>query len=377
MGPQLLFDKSALQALSQAEARTTATHYYLVYAPILFAEILGDLKKFPSAEDQKREVSKVASKMPGGESCFTAHYGILLEANLLGHHIQMDGRPVLLGGIDVRDSLGRRGTFFEEQPERDALRRWLAGKMSEAEALLSNRWRESTREFSLEKLRSSTLRNSVIRTFESLMVSVESLCNDPCRRLENLQWIITEGGIGEKAGINIFNRWLALGMPSLKDFAPFAYYCLRVFAAFYLGIANDLVGTRSTNRLDLEYILYLPFCKVFCSGDRRFHSKLAPLFLEPDQDFVDAQVLKNDLSRIHNHFASLTTEDRKSYREKFGLYPPDWDDSFTNSVWKKHMKPRSEYKRLTLDADGEEKLMEHIRPMMEAIKAARRPRDDA
>jgi hypothetical protein len=376
MGPQLLFDKSALQSLSKNEAQTVATHYYLVYAPILFAEILGDLKKFRSVADQKREVHKVASKMPGGESCFTAHYKILLEANLLGHDIKMDGRPILLGGTDVTDSLGRKGTFFEEQPERDALRRWIAGKMSEAEGLLSKRWRESTRGFSLERLRSSTLRNSNIRTFESLMLAVENLCNDQSRRLENLQWIVAEAGIDKQAGTNVFNRWLELDMPSLKAFAPFAYYCLRVFAAFYLGVANDLLSTRSTNRLDLEYILYLPFCKVFCSGDR-FHSKVAPLFLESDQDFVDAQIFKDDLLRIHNHFASLTKEDRKSYRERFGLYPPDWDDSFTNTVWKKHMKPRSEYKRLKLDAAGEKKLMEHLRPMMDAIKAARRSRDDA
>src|SRR5205814_9782241 len=118
-----------------------------------------------------------------------------------------DGRPILLGGNDITDSLGRKGTFFEEQPERDALRRWLAGYMSEAEALLSKRWRESTRGFSLEKLRSSTLRNFDVRNLESLMLAVGNLCNDRSRQLENLQWIIADAGIGEQSGTNIFNRW--------------------------------------------------------------------------------------------------------------------------------------------------------------------------
>jgi hypothetical protein len=375
VGPQLLFDKSALQGLSQAEARTATTHFYLVYAPILFAEILGDLKKFPLADDQKREVSKVASKMPGGESCFTAHYRTLLEANLLGRHVEMDGRPILLGGTDVTDSLGRRGVFFDEQPERGALRRWLAGRMSEAEELLSKRWRESTRALSLESLRNSGLRNSDIQTFEGLMVTVDNFCDDRSRQLENLQWIIVEAGIEEQAGTAIFNRWLALGMPSLKHFAPFAHYCLRVFAAFYMGLANDILSTRSTNRLDLEYILYLPFCKVFCSCDH-FHLVFAPFFLQPDQDVVDGRVLKNDLRQIRNYFESLTYQDRKAYRDRFGLYPPDLPDSFTNTVWKKHMKPRSEYKRLKLDAAGEKRLTEHVRPMIDAIKAARNTRRD-
>jgi hypothetical protein len=375
MGPQLLFDKSALQALSQAEGRTAATHYYLVYAPILFSEIFGDLKKFASPDDQKREVAKVASKMPGGESCFTAHYRILVEANLLGEHVQMDGRPILLGGTDVTDSLGRKGTFFEEQPERSALRRWLAGEMSEAEALLSQRWRESTRAFSLERLRSSTLRDFRVRSLADVMVAAENLCIDRSRQFENLQWIVAESGVPEETATKIFNRWLALGMPPLSDFAPFAYYCLRVFVAFYIGLANDVLSTRSSNRLDLEYVLYLPFCKVFCSCDS-FHLKLAPLFLQPDQDVVDGQILKQDLRRIRNYFDSLAEEDRKSYREKFGLYPPDWDDSFTNTAWKKHMKPRSEYKQLKLDAAGRKKLMEHIRPMMDAVNAARKAQRD-
>jgi len=375
VGPQLLFDKSALQALSQAEARTATTHYYLVYSPILFAEILGDVKKFPSADDQKREVSKVASKMPGGESCFTAHYKILLEANLLGQHVEMDGRPILLGGIDVTDSLGRTGTFFEEQPERAALRRWLAGSMSEAEELLSKRWRESTRAFSLERLRNSTFRNSDIQTFESLMLAVDNLCDDRSRQLENLQWIIVEAGVEEQTGIAIFDRWLALGMPPLKHFAPFAHCCLRVFAAFYMGLANDLLSTRSTNRLDLEYILYLPFCKVFCSCDH-FHLTFAPFFLQPDQDVVDGRVLKNDLRQIRNYFGSMTEQERKEYRERLGLYPPDLEDSFTNMVWKKHMKPRSEYKRLELDASGTKKLMDDLRPIKDAIEAARKARSE-
>jgi hypothetical protein len=231
--------------------------------------------------------------------------------------------------------------------------------MSEAEELLSKRWRESTRAFSLERLRNSTFRNSDIQTFESLMLAVDNLCDERSRQLENLQWIIVEAGVEEQTGIAIFNRWLALGMPPLKHFAPFADCCLRVFAAFYMGLANDLLSTRSTNRIDLEYILYLPFCKVFCSCDH-FHLTFAPFFLQPDQDVVDGRVLKNDLRQIRNYFDSLTEQDRKAYRDRFGLYPPDLDNSFTNMVWSKHMKPRSEYKRLKLDANGRQKLMDDL-----------------
>lgn len=40
------------------------------------------------------------------------------------------------------------------------------------------------------------------------------------------------------------------------------------FHSFYLGISNGLIASKPTNRIDLEYLLYLPFCKVFTSTDR-------------------------------------------------------------------------------------------------------------
>jgi hypothetical protein len=99
MGPQLLCDKSALQAFSSADVAVLNKHYWLVYCPVLFIEVLGDLRKVQGDPARSaRDVAKVSAKIRPGESCFTAHYRAVLEMDLLGHCVPMDGRPIRLGG---------------------------------------------------------------------------------------------------------------------------------------------------------------------------------------------------------------------------------------------------------------------------------------
>ena len=126
MGPQLLLDKSSLQSLSYDEILCLSKIYYMVCAPVLFVEILGDLKIHLEDEERSMEiVAYIASKIQSGSSIFTAHYKTLMVANLLGTTIETAGRPVRVGGHDVVDSNGKNGVFFGEEPEREALRRWM------------------------------------------------------------------------------------------------------------------------------------------------------------------------------------------------------------------------------------------------------------
>ena len=98
MGPQLLIDKSAIQSLSSREATLAHAYFYIVYAPTLFIEILGDIKKHgDDRERARREVAKANAKLTPIDSSYTCHYRIAIEANLHGNPIPMDGRPLKLG----------------------------------------------------------------------------------------------------------------------------------------------------------------------------------------------------------------------------------------------------------------------------------------
>ena len=368
MGPQLLLDKSTLQSLSYDEAWCVQRHYWLVYAPILFIEVLGDLKKVATDPNRaKRIVASIAGKIQPTDSCFTAHYKMLLTANLLGNEVEMEGRPIKLGGTPITDARGQRAIFFDQEPEHEALRRWRAGEFSEAEEVLSNRWRQSTREIDLDSWARGQKTLPKLKSLSELRECALEICNSPEHQLENLRFLIAEARIPQNETTQIYDLWLNRGMPRLREYAPYAYYCLSVYMSFYLGLANKLIGTRSTNRVDLEYVLYLPFCKVFLSNDK-FHIQFAPLFLNDEQDFIDGSAFKTDIKRISNYWESLSKEERNKLQREWGDYPPDWKDSITNQLWEKHMTPRSEYTPIETTPEREKEIIEHMKPYLDAIE---------
>ncbi|MGC2330827.1 MAG: hypothetical protein WA581_05195 [Candidatus Acidiferrales bacterium] len=55
------------------------------------------------------------------------------------------------------------------------------------------------------------------------------------------------------------------------------------------------------------YLYYLPFCSVFTSKDN-FHAQIVPLFLAPEQTFVNGTELKEDLAKLVAHYESLPKE---------------------------------------------------------------------
>ena len=339
MGPTILFDKSALQSLSIVEnCWCLGRHYCVVYPPILLTEILGDLTKYPDNEESKRLVADIADKIKPRDSCFTTDCRILLANDLLGNLVPLDRKPIRIDAIPVHDAVLGNGLYFQTPPERKILRRWIRGEFTAIEQELSERWRSSTEAIDVEDLRQRG-DFPAVDSVDQLMSITLKFCDDPNRQMENLSFLLEEAVLSFLS-TPIFEVWLNQDMPELKKFAPFAYYCLTVIVAFYTAIANHLgVAEGRTNRVDLEYLFYLPFCQVFVSDDK-FHKKFAPFFLTDQQDFVEGNELKQDLKRIQIYWDSLSGDEQQAYLQKSGSYPPDWEDSITNQLWKKHMRPR-------------------------------------
>ena len=85
-------------------------------------------------------------------------------------------------------------------------------------------------------------------------------------------------GIPQDLRPKITQRWKSLGAPNLCDFAPYAAYLLSVDLLFYFGLAANLISSqRPSNKIDIAYLYYLPFCMVFASNDN-LHARTAPLF---------------------------------------------------------------------------------------------------
>ncbi len=141
-------------------------------------------------------------------------------------------------------------------------------------------------------------------------------------------------------GGEILARWYRAVRPSIRIYAPYLTHVLTVDQFFYLAMAASRVGTQhSSNKADMAYLHYLPFCMVFTSRDNLL-VRTAPLFLRSDQSFVHGDDLKADLRTLDLHYDALPEEKKKGVYS-FAAYPPDDNSYLVTQLWKKHMTPPS------------------------------------
>lgn len=359
MGPAILIDKSTFQSLSKDEVFYLQIHYNVVYCPTIFYEILGDLTKHKDIESSRKEVAKLSYKINGLDTCFTTDFRTLLTAELFGHNITMDGRPILSGGKEVVDAEGNRGMFFDESPEYVALRKWTDGEFTEAEKQHSENWRNSIQDIDLDIAKANS-KYIKVKKITDLKKCTHELLDDPDNQLFLLQFILSQTGLNSGYRNQICDQWLKNGMPNITEFAPYCYYFLTVSMAFYIGIANNLISNKATNLIDLEYIYYLPFCKLFSSTDK-FLKTFSPLFIIEGQRFVWGNDLKSDLKSLCKYWEEKGSDARFAYQKEYGNYPPKIPNSLTCEIWEKWAGQRRKQKKFT----NEEK--EHIQDKLNSI----------
>jgi hypothetical protein len=263
----------------------------------------------------------------------------MIRGELAGHKVEMSGVPVLGGARQITNSEGKKGFVFDEPEEHKALLRWQVGDFDGAEVLLAEAWRLSSELIDLEGMQ-KTLKDTYsgrinLRTLVDTGKFVDELLRTaPPQQL--LMWFLHDAGIAlrenEAARVQSF-RDVPPG--SISSVLPYTSYCLRAALIFHFGLAFGLVSTRGTNRLDLEYFYYAPFCHVFSSGDK-FHRKMASLILQQCM-FVTASVLKADLADLAKQRTALEQTEHTEEGRSYG--PPPNEASVTHQAWMRTMKP--------------------------------------
>jgi len=292
MGPILLCDKSTIQGLSSVELNMLRRNYSLNIPPVLLMEILADLRKAENLTVGQAEVRSLAKKLV--PACSTVNVGFrdIVVGEICGHRIPADGRPVLRGGKSVASG-GKTGMIFEQSPEDEALLRWQVGSFLDAEKILAGEWRRISQAIDLEAtqrlLRNHYSRHTKLKTLTDAAALVDELLRSAPPR-KSLSWFLTDCEIL----LNNLEEPLARiekdsGF-SFETDLPYTSRCLRTALIFHFGLAFGLVSTRPTNRIDLEYLYYVPFCMVFSSGDS-LHRDLVQ-FISKDQIFVPRDVLQ-------------------------------------------------------------------------------------
>ncbi len=152
MGPTLIYDKSAIHSFSEREACWLTNLYNVNMTPVLFMEVMADLKKFPNDFPlSSRQVQTLVNNFSPIDTYQSVHHREMWVNNLIGYDVPMEGKTMMGGAVPLTASNGKKGLFIDEGPEEKALHRWWKGAFEEFEHELADQWRESTRNVDLQE----------------------------------------------------------------------------------------------------------------------------------------------------------------------------------------------------------------------------------
>jgi len=339
-GPILLFDKSVLQSLSVDEAVWLDTFYFPCITPLFFTETLADLEKeVQKGRSPEDVVGNLAQKTPIG-GAINVHHHTLSANELLGQTVELRHIPVVPSGNPVNTQNGRRAVVYDSPPEAAALSRWQEHDFLDVERRFAKAWRDALSGIDLDGLfrqgREIIKRVGRPKDLVAAKVAAVELLRKPGSRYVASA---LEAYKPEDLGRTVLERWRANGSPPIADFSPYTAHLLLVDLFFCIGLGADLIGReRPTNKIDIAYLYYLPFCMAFTSRDK-LHERTAPLFLDSDQEFIRGDDLKADLANLDAHYSQLSDEEKLRGVMSFAHYPPVEGDFLASKLWDKLMRP--------------------------------------
>jgi hypothetical protein len=379
MGPSLILDKSAVEAMSRDDVRVQQEYFYTVITPILVSEICADIQKLRDGKCDESKVRSLAKKANPLDSVVTGDWRILCKAELLGRGRveigrQHSRRAVVLGGHFVPIGDGKKASWLEPQPEAMALLRWSGGTCTSNDETYATRWRETTKKIDLISLRRRFgIGQHRVETTEALTSRVAQYLRDPSLQTFLLALLLEETGADWGESMLIKQRWGGKAALEWQNRCPYARLCLRTLITFYWALGSNIVGTKATNRLDIEYLLYLPFCSVFVSGDEGTHGRLAPLLLESDQRFVRVADFRAGLSSQAEFRASAGL----AHGEPQAMEFPDGSLilDLWRSTWNCEPRSRAKDRKASMPDQEDPKLREVIEKMRNVQRTVEENRD--
>ena len=341
IGPSLIFDKSALQSFSADECMWLESFYLTNTTPLFFVETLADLEKEVRAGRKPEDVvGSIAHKTPD-MACVNTHHRTLIAGELMQKgSIKMDGRPVISGSRTV-ELEGKMGVIFQEAPEVEASKRWEKKQFLEIERQIAKGWREELAvmgQENFEPFKKFFEAMGKPKTFEELKEKIELLFKD-AKEEAFFEFGMSLMEIMPETRKNVIDLWKTNGSKPIREYAPYFSFIFFIDLFYHIGTAGKLFEQfphPQTHKVDIAYLYYLPFCKIFTSNDR-IHIRLAPVFMTPDQTFLSGQDLKDDFTKLNTHYDALPQEVKDRGTMVFAPCPPDDTSFLTTKMWDKYM----------------------------------------
>jgi len=123
---------------------------------------------------------------------------------------------------------------------------------------------------------------------------------------------------------------------TIVEYAPFAAHVARTYMCFALGMACNLLGTRRTNTIDLQYLFYAPFCRTFVSNDRLHRDLWRAGAVMSQASFVWGEDFRADLKVRNGRRMAMTFEQWAEHRRIHGQWPERIEGSIISTLWEEH-----------------------------------------
>ncbi len=370
----ILIDKSVLQGLSPREAEWLFHHFQVNLPPVFFSEVLGDLEKAKgfSTGSAAGDVKMMAGKVDSAFVALNKDSRMLIGDELVGKRFEMDGRPVI-DMETIRIANGRYGAYFDQTVMQRVLARWKDGDFGAMERELAQVWRARLASIDLEKIvrMSKSIRNMEIRTPLDVRRVVDEILFSPDHNFANLElWLgIVEAPTAAKR--RVLEHWKRSGRPQAIKFAPYIAHIAKVRLFSYLAIAHQVITTRASNQIDMEYFDYLPFARVFSSNDR-LHSHVYLALAEDWQIFTPFGELKSALRELADHYDAMSAEQKSHGSRSYADYPPVEMNNAITQIFDRFIpgwRIGANEPPPPRDPIADARLMEHLKSIEEAIDA--------
>lgn len=312
----LLYDKSTFHAIPSKEAIYLQILFCPTLAPTLVYEVLADLTRARERGTPSQFVRSLARKFGGSGPPINVDYQTLVRSELLtGSRVPMTGQIIPAGMRIAPVTDGKPGGAIIDLTEfNKAIFRWHRGEFLISDYELALRWRASTRHFSLLGFKKELHRRRLDlrrpKTDADLIEIVDQILGDPSHHEAWLLYFLTELAIDPRTVVGIRRRWQATVDPNLSTFSPYTFFCLRALLLVLVLWVHRLTKSEPNNLIDVQYLYYLPFCEIFSSGDS-LHRRVAPLLLRPDQLFLSASDLFQQIRAYRDQRAPARVSNRE------------------------------------------------------------------
>ncbi len=333
MSIPIILDKSTFQGLNYADIIELHRYYRVNITPLIVSEILGDLSKEEKAgrKTPKEEVINLSKKIFPYNSYVNMPYERIIENSFLGSFVDTENRPFLIADNSIRTQ-EKKGLIFKETEEEISIKRWKKGEFNSVDDIASTLWRKEAKNenvinefnaqfehFSNIKVSNNKASNPV--KLEELKQRFLERINIEMEQEDVLERMLDYFKIDSYKKLQILERWKKGGYTDLETFADYTYYCYSIVSMYYIGMNNELFGKRLTNLLDLEYLFYAPFSKVFSTNDK-FLISLYNIMQPKNVIFISLASLKSDLTK----FQEINTP------ENWAKVPPN-KETETFEIW--------------------------------------------